>query len=78
MTSSSRHHRREPHCRLRLSRSISAGSGRFPLEKRGCSQHAVPLDLSVITNHILCTGHLASIPVSSCFSEGYNLTLSWV
>ncbi|XP_052668820.1 serine-rich and transmembrane domain-containing protein 1 isoform X1 [Harpia harpyja] len=44
---------------------------------RGFSQHAVPLDLGVITNHILRIGHLACIPISSCFSKGYNLTLSW-
>lgn len=33
---------------------------------RGFSQHAVPLDLGVITNHILHIGHLACIPISSC------------
>lgn len=33
---------------------------------RGFSQHAVPLDLGVITNHILRIGHLACIPISSC------------
>eukprot|EP00075_Anas_platyrhynchos_P037074 XP_027326327.1 serine-rich and transmembrane domain-containing protein 1 isoform X2 [Anas platyrhynchos] len=59
--------------------SREPGTGeRSRSRERHSSQHAVPLDLGVITIHIRHIGHLSYIPISSRFSEGYNLPLSWV
>ncbi|XP_015707442.1 serine-rich and transmembrane domain-containing protein 1 isoform X1 [Coturnix japonica] len=44
---------------------------------RGFSQHAVPLDLAAITNHIRHIGFLACILLLSCFSEEHAIPLPW-